>query len=177
MPRRRDARGPLPRLGLAVAAAVLAVDQLSKLWVVDGLMSPPRVVEVAPFLNLVMVWNRGASFGLLGDAAAWVQYALGALALAVCCGLAAWLLRARTRTVAVALGLVIGGAAGNLVDRALRGAVADFVDLHALGHHWPAFNAADAAITCGVALLVLDALILAPRADRIASRDLPGSGP
>ncbi len=154
------------RPGLTLAAVVLLLDQLSKLWIVHGVMAPPRTIEIAPFLNLVMVWNRGVSFGLLGGAAPWVPHAIAALSLSVCVLLAVWLARTRSRLLAAALGLVIGGAAGNLVDRVAHGAVADFLDFHAFGHHWPAFNVADAAITCGVAVLVIEALILAPRGDR-----------
>lgn len=154
------------RPGLTLAAAVLLLDQLSKLWIVYGVMAPPRTIEVAPFLNLVMVWNRGVSFGMLGGAAPWVAHAIAALSFGVCVLLAVWLAHARSRPLAAGLGLVIGGAAGNLVDRLAHGAVADFLDFHAFGHHWPAFNLADAAITCGVAVVILDGLIFAPRGDR-----------
>lgn len=144
-------------LGLSLAAAIVALDQLSKWWIVERAMQPPRVIPVTPFFNLVMGWNRGVSFGMFNSetAVAWVFIAL-ALAIVVFLGL--WLRKAERALVAAALGLVIGGAIGNVIDRARFGAVADFLDFHALGRHWPAFNVADAAISLGAAFLLLDAL-------------------
>lgn len=147
-----------PRLGLAAAAATLALDQASKAWMLALLFDPPRAIRVAPFLDLVPVWNRGISFGLFAADAAIMPYLLSAFAAAVVVVLAIWLHRAANRHVALALGLIIGGAVGNVIDRMRFGAVADFIDLHVGGWHWPAFNVADSAITIGVALLVLDAL-------------------
>ena len=159
------------RYGLSVAAATAALDQASKAWIVYGVMNPPRVIEIAPFFNLVMVWNAGASFGLFGSAPAWGRYLLVAVASAICAGLAVWLARAGSKPLAAALGLVIGGAAGNVVDRLVHGAVADFLDFHAFGYHWPAFNAADAAISVGVAALVLDGLIGGRRDPKLRPAD------
>ena len=156
------------RFGLLLAAAVAVLDQISKLWIVLDVMAPPRVIEVTPFFNIVMVWNRGVTFGLLSDGAPWTQYAVGAVALAVSAALVVWLARATSRLLAAGLGLVIGGAIGNLVDRAVHGAVADFLDFHAFGYHWPAFNVADAAITVGVAALLLDGLIGGPRGNKVS---------
>ena len=156
------------RFGLLLAAAVAVLDQISKLWIVLDVMAPPRVIEVTPFFNIVMVWNRGVTFGLLSDSAPWTQYAVGAVALAVTAALVVWLARATSRLLAAGLGLVIGGAIGNLVDRAVHGAVADFLDFHAFGYHWPAFNVADAAITVGVAALLLDGLIGGPRGNKVS---------
>lgn len=159
------------RYGLSVAAATVALDQASKAWIVHGVMNPPRVIEIAPFFNLVMVWNTGASFGLFGSAPAWGRYLLVAVAAAICAGLAVWLARVGSRPLAAALGLVIGGAAGNVVDRLVHGAVADFLDFHAFGYHWPAFNAADAAISVGVAALVVDGLIGGRRGPKLKRAD------
>jgi signal peptidase II len=144
-------------LGLTVAIVLVALDQLSKWWIVAKLMSPPRVIELAPFANLVMVWNTGITFGLLGDTQ-WGRWAFAVLALAIVAILLSWLARAIYRRTAVALGLVIGGAIGNVIDRIRWGAVADFLDFHVAGWHWPAFNVADSAIVVGVALLLLEAL-------------------
>ncbi len=165
------------RFGLLLAVVVTVLDQISKLWIVYSVMAPPRIIEVTPFFNIVMVWNRGVSFGLLSDGAFWVQYAVGALAIVICVVFAVWLVRATSRMVATGLGLVIGGAAGNFIDRALHGAVADFLDFHAFGYHWPAFNIADAAITVGAAALLLDGLIVASRANKVArkSDQVPGT--
>lgn len=146
------------RLGLIVAAGVLVLDQITKWLILDLVMQPPRVIEVTPFFNLVMVWNRGVSFGMFAGEADVVRWVLIAVALAITALMLVWLRRADRRFVATALGLVIGGAIGNVVDRLRFGAVADFLDLHLLGYHWPAFNVADAGITIGVALLVVDSL-------------------
>ena len=146
------------RFGLAVAAVLLVADQITK-WVIrEVVMQPPRVIEVTPFFNLVMVWNRGVSFGLFAHEAETVRWVLTGVALGITALMLAWLKRAERGFVALALGLVIGGAVGNVVDRLHLGAVADFLDFHLMGYHWPAFNIADAGITVGVALLIVDGL-------------------
>ena len=146
------------RLGLAIAAAIAAADQLVKWWIVDWLADPPGFVEVLPFFNLVMVWNRGVSFGLLGDADL-APYLMAGIAGLVVIVLVIWLAGVSERLLAASIGLIIGGALGNIVDRLVYGAVADFVDVHAGGYHWPAFNVADAAITVGVAVMLIDGLL------------------
>lgn len=150
---------PLTLLGLAVAVATIAADQLVKAWIVGTVMQPPRVIPVTDFFNLVMAWNRGVSFGMFAHEADVMRYVLIAVALAIVAMLARWLTLADRRLTAVSLGLVIGGALGNVVDRVRMGAVADFLDVHVAGYHWPAFNVADAGITVGVALIVLDGFI------------------
>lgn len=147
------------KVGLGLAFAIIVVDQASKAWLYKYLVASGRgVVEVLPFVNLVTVWNYGVSFGLFNSGSAAGSWIFVVLALAIVAALARWLLGA-TRTVpAVALGLVIGGAIGNVIDRLRLGAVFDFLDVHALGWHWPAFNVADSAITVGVALLFIDSL-------------------
>jgi signal peptidase II len=144
-------------LGLSVAAVLILLDQLSKWWVVERLMMPPRTIELTPFFNLVMVWNSGITFGLFGDAQ-WGRWAFAGLAVVIVAILLSWLARAIHGTTAGALGLVIGGAIGNVIDRIRWGAVADFLDFHLAGWHWPAFNVADSAIVVGVGLLLLEAL-------------------
>jgi signal peptidase II len=149
-----------PRLlGLHIAGAVIAADQFTKWLIVSEVMDPPRVIEVAPFLNLVMVWNRGVSFGAFNAAGVVMPWVLTVLAVVIAAGLLAWLWHAKGRLTAAALGLIIGGAIGNVIDRVRVGAVADFIDLHAGGYHWPAFNLADSAITVGVGLILLEALL------------------
>ncbi|MDP6812921.1 MAG: signal peptidase II [Alphaproteobacteria bacterium] len=144
------------RRGIALAAAVLVADQLSKLWLLDWLAGHDGQVQLTGFFNLVTVWNRGISFGLLqsGEAGRWL---LSIVSLVVCAALVVWLRRVDRLLPALALGAVIGGALGNVADRLLRGAVADFFDFHLMGYHWPAFNIADSAITIGVGMLLLDA--------------------
>jgi signal peptidase II len=144
--------------GLGLALAVVALDQATKYAVFLGLQPPWGGVAVTPFLNLVTVWNPGVSFGLFASGSPWMPVLLTGLALVVSGALTWWLRKADSRLMVVALGLVIGGALGNAIDRALYGAVMDFVDIHVAGWHWPAFNVADSAITVGAALLVWDAL-------------------
>jgi len=141
--------------GTGQCAGGLALGQATKFWIKDDLLVFPRVIEVTPFFNIVWVWNQGVSFGLFGGGAT-PAWALGGLALAIVGGLGVWLWRTPSKPVAIALSLVIGGAIGNVIDRARWGAVFDFLDFHAMNWHWPAFNVADAAIVCGVALLLLD---------------------
>jgi len=147
-------------LGLGIAAVVIVADQVVKWWVVTQLMQVPRVVELTGWLNLVMTWNHGISFGLFSGEA--VPYILVALALAVVGLLVAWLVKAERLAAGLWLGLVIGGAVGNVIDRIRVGAVADFIDVHVGAWHWPAFNVADSAITVGVALIVIDGLFNRP---------------
>jgi signal peptidase II len=148
------------RLGLAVAAVVFVADRISKAWLLDLMRAHGPVVEVTPFFNLVMVWNRGVSFGMLQSGEAG-RYVLSAVALAIVAGLILWLRRVEVWWLAAGLGAIVGGAVGNVVDRLWydEGAVADFFDFHVAGWHWPSFNVADAAIVVGVGLILLDALL------------------
>ena len=143
--------------GLALAALVLAADQLTKLWALDALRNPPVRIEVLPFWDFVLVWNRGVSFGLFGDGGV-PPLVLVAVTGAIALGVAVWLARATSWWTAIAAGLVLGGAIGNIIDRLVYGAVVDFIDWHAYGYHWPVFNIADAGITLGVAVLIAESL-------------------
>ena len=150
------------RLPLALALIVFVLDQATKWLIVDIVMQPPRIIDVTGFFNLVLTFNRGVSFGLFGqNAATWQSYALSALALAIVAGLVVWLSRVDHWLPATAIGLVIGGAIGNTVDRLFRSeqAVVDFLDFYIGSWHWPAFNVADSAITMGVVLLLYDGLL------------------
>lgn len=148
------------RQGLTFALITLGLDQLTK-WVVLGPLDlAGRPIEVTPFFNLVLVWNRGVSFGMFNSGAAFAPWLLSGLALAVVIGLTVWLRRADHLMTAAGLGLVIGGALGNVVDRVRFGAVVDFLDFHLAGYHWPAFNVADAGIVVGAALLMADGLLV-----------------
>lgn len=147
----------MPRWILVSIAVLIAADQALKHFMLDLVFDPPRVIEVTGFFNLVPVWNTGVSFGLLGgsDTSRWI---LVAVALAIVVVLVIWLTRAANALVVLALVLVIAGALSNVVDRVLYGAVVDFVDIHAFGFHWPAFNLADTTIVAGTALLLYDGL-------------------
>jgi signal peptidase II len=147
------------RLGLPVAAAIVLLDQLAK-WLARGaLWQPPRRIEVLPFFDLSPVENRGISFGLLQSDSGVGVWLIAGFALAVAAGFGYWLSRVRRIWPAVALGLLIGGALGNVIDRLRLGWVIDFLDLHVGGYHWPAFNLADSAITVGVGILIIDSLL------------------
>jgi len=149
------------RWGLAVAAIVALADQAAKAWVVDlfeaGQPGTP-MAPVTPFLNLVLTLNHGVSFGLFNTGAAINAVIFTVLAGAIVAALLVWLARARGVLIEVAIGLVIGGAIGNVADRLRRGAVVDFLDLHLGAWHWFTFNLADAAISVGVAMMVIDGL-------------------
>ena len=147
------------RLGLAVASVIVIADQIIKWWAISLLAEQPYGIEVLPFFNLILVWNQGISFGIFGGGLM-PPWLLGGVALAVALALVIWLRKAETRLLAATIGLVIGGAIGNVVDRFRFGAVADFLDFHWAGYHWPAFNLADAAISVGVVILLLDTLLI-----------------
>lgn len=149
---------PLFGRGLALAALIVAVDQATKWWIMEGVMMPPRVIPLTPFFNLVMTWNRGVSFGLFNNGSPYNALILPLIAIIISVLLGIWLARVQKPMVAYGLGSVIGGAVGNLIDRMRFGAVADFLDFHLWGYHWPAFNIADSAITIGVAILIADSL-------------------
>ncbi|RLA36241.1 MAG: signal peptidase II [Gammaproteobacteria bacterium] len=143
----------------ALVLLVLALDQATKLWAASAL-DYGMPVALLPFFNLTLVHNPGAAFSFLADAGGWQRLFFIGLSTVVSLVLAAWIWRLpRTaRLLGIALVLVLSGALGNLVDRVAYGYVIDFIDLHAGGWHWPAFNIADSAITCGVILLLADGL-------------------
>lgn len=148
-----------PAFGFGLALVITAADQTSKIWALENWFFPPSSIEVTSFLNMVAVWNSGVSFGFLAGHSEIMPYILAAFAVLISVGMAIWLTRARTGLLATGLGLVIGGAVGNIIDRLRFQAVIDFIDLHVAGYHWPAFNLADSAITIGVGLLLLDSFI------------------
>ena len=140
----------------AGAAAIVAADQLTKAIILARL-APGERLEVTGFFNLVLAFNKGAAFSLLAQAPGWQTPVLVAIALAAAAILSALIVRnLHKRLLCTGLALVLGGALGNLVDRLRLGHVVDFIDLHAAGWHWPAFNVADSGITVGALLLILD---------------------
>ena len=142
---------------LTAAGGVAGLDQLTKAWALADL---DGVVPVLPFLNLVLVHNPGAAFGLLALAGGWQRWLFAVAGAVIAAFIVAWLRRTRTddRWLSAGLALVLGGAVGNLWDRIVRGAVVDFIDLHQGRYHWPVFNVADSAITVGVVIIVLASL-------------------
>jgi signal peptidase II len=149
---------------LGVTALVIALDWLTKQRVSEAL-DLYRPQEVFSWLNITLAHNYGAAFSFLADAGGWQRVFFIALASVVSVVLLVWLLRLPREEWVTGLGLalVLGGAIGNLVDRIQLGYVVDFIDVHVGGWHYPAFNVADSAITCGVVLLLLDALVLSRR--------------
>ena len=143
---------------LLLAGAIVALDQITKIVALDRLPLGVAVPVVDGLLSLTLVLNPGLAFGLLGGIPPtwrWVVAALSLVALAVLARVALRVLPTGGWPGRLAIGLIFGGAIGNLIDRARFGAVVDFVDVHWRGWHWPAFNVADSAITVGVALLAL----------------------
>ena len=143
---------------LAASLAVVAADLATKAWV-ESAFAPGEVREVTPFFNLVLMHNSGAAFSFLAGAGGWQRWFFTAIAIAISAAIVVMLRRNhRNTTLALALALVLGGALGNLWDRLTLGHVVDFVQLHAAGYYWPAFNVADSAITLGVAILIWDSV-------------------
>ena len=153
------------RLGLVAAVIAAASDQVVKLWLLRGFgLSEHSRVPVTSFLDLVLAWNPGISFSLFqqtGSLGQWVLFALKVMAIAL---LLIWLARTRSRLAGLALGLIVGGAIGNAIDRVVHGAVMDFVLFHITAptwtFEWYVFNIADAAIVAGVIGLVCESLFL-----------------
>lgn len=158
---------------LLLAGAVVALDQLTKAIALERLVLGVPVAVVDGLLSLTLVFNPGLAFGLLGGiptAWRWLVAALSLVALVVLARVALRVLPAGGPRGRAAIGLIFGGAVGNLIDRARFGAVVDFVDVHWRGWHWPAFNVADSAISVGVALLALRLLTESrPPAERVPS--------
>ena len=151
---------PLERQAVTLSVLTLVADQASKQLLLNYLQKAGPVVQVIDdFFRLVIVWNRGVSFGLLGGDRSLPSWVLSGVAIAVCIGLFVWLRRVQGRLTGWGIGLVMGGAIGNVIDRARWGAVFDFADFYVGQWHWPAFNIADSAIVVGVALMFLDSLI------------------
>jgi signal peptidase II len=146
-------------LGLALAAIVVVLDQLSKLWIVDRLAASRSSLHITGFFDIVLVRNRGVSFGLFDNDAAINGIAFSLLAAVIVAVLLVWLWRASGMLLPAAIGLVVGGAIGNVIDRLRLGSVVDFLDFYLGAWHWPAFNLADAAICIGVGLMVIDGLL------------------
>jgi len=145
---------------LWLSGVVLILDQCSKL-IADALLQFNQPVQLLPFLDLRKVYNPGAAFSFLSNASGWQRWFFVTLTLFVSLVLVVWLRRlpAGQPRLALALSLILGGAAGNLIDRVVYGYVIDFIDLYYGDWHWPVFNVADSAITLGAGLLVLDAIL------------------
>lgn len=146
------------RSGFILALATLVADQLHKWWMIKVWKLPlHQRVSVTPFLDLVYTINPGISYSLLANLG---QLPLILFAVVASVALGIWITHAHSRLVSASLGLIVGGALGNAIDRVHLGGVADFFSLHAAGYYWYVFNIADVAIVAGVAGLLYDSLIV-----------------
>jgi signal peptidase II len=151
-------------LAYALAVGVIVADQAAKAWIVGGLgLTPGLSLDIWGPLRLTLVENRGVSFGLFQSDAPWTRWALAGFSLAVAGVLAGWARRAERPLTGFCVGLIMGGAVGNLIDRVRSGSVVDFVDVQRLHFPW-VFNVADSAITVGIILLLAENLLLPRRA-------------
>ncbi len=146
------------KLTFVLAAVICALDQFTKWLILEVVMQPVQTFEITGFFNIVLAFNRGVSFGLFGNEAAWMPYVLSGVAAAIVVGMLLWLRSQKDMLTATAVGFVVGGAIGNVIDRLRIGVVVDFLDFHLAGWHWPAFNVADTAIFLGVAILMFASL-------------------
>jgi signal peptidase II len=152
----RDSSGgdELKRWIFIVSSVVIVLDQLTKFLILDNLRFLP--IEITPFFNFVLAWNRGISFGLLNQQTSWVFWALTIAAIIIVVGIFLYMLSQKSARKIIPLSMVMGGAIGNIIDRFWHGAVVDFLDFHLYNYHWPAFNVADSSIVVGVFLLMVD---------------------
>ena len=151
--------------GLAAAAAVIIFDQITKYWVL-GFLGVSAYIPFGDYFNIVRAWNTGVSFSMLndyGNAGAWL---LSGLAVVIVIMLFFWLRKENSRVIQIALGMIMGGAVGNVIDRIRFGAVFDFLDVHIGDHHWPAFNAADSFICIGAAVIIAEAVVAKIRKEK-----------
>jgi len=168
--------GPFSGLGAIIALVGFLADRLSKWWLIDIFQIEDRViVQVLPFFDLVMAWNKGISYGLFQADSLTGIVVLTSFAILVCTALFFWLATVNNRLMALALGLIIGGAVGNIYDRIAFGAVADFFSLHGFGYYWYIFNVADIWIAIGVGLMMYDAFF--PTADADVGSGEKAGGP
>lgn len=139
----------------SVLLGTIVLDQVTKWAALTFLSTPPYKVEVTPFFDLSLGFNTGVSFGFFGDVFSNQQWPLIAITIAIAVALTVWALRVNRLLEALAIALIAGGAFGNIIDRIRQGAVTDFLDFHAMGWHWPAFNFADVFIFVGAASLLI----------------------
>tara|TARA_Y100000590_G_scaffold469652_1_gene658899 strand:+ start:2328 stop:2804 length:477 start_codon:yes stop_codon:yes gene_type:complete len=141
------------------------LDQLTKYWALENLFSNQSVIKINSFLNLVPVWNKGISFGLLSDLVN-INFFMMLLISIISFFLLIWFLKTTNKNLSLSLALIFSGALGNLVDRFKHGAVVDFIDVHIKDFHWPAFNFADSYITIGAFIYIF--VIFTSQKDNIA---------
>ncbi len=147
------------RTGFAIALVTVLIDQGYKWWMLNIYDIGSRgVVKITPFFDLTLIWNKGISYGLFQQNSDLGRYILIGIILCIMAVLVVWMIRARGFFIAVAMGLVLGGALGNVIDRVVYGAVADFFSFHFWGYYWYVFNLADVWVVAGAVLLLYDAI-------------------
>lgn len=148
-------------LGLTCAIVVIILDQLSKYYVMEHILNEYGAISFTSFFNLVRAWNTGVSFSMFENGGTVGVILLSTLSITIVCFLLYWLYKEEIKVIQVALGFIIGGAIGNVIDRVSRGAVFDFLDFHLGDHHWPAFNLADSFICIGATIIIIHGLFFA----------------
>ncbi len=145
--------------GLLIALGVVIIDQVSKYVILHYVLTDYAAIVLAPFFAIVRAWNTGVSFSMFNDFGINGVYILSGVAIIIVLALLKWLKTEKSRMMQVALGFIIGGALGNVIDRIRLGAVFDFLDFYVGDYHWPAFNAADSFICIGAALVIINGFI------------------
>lgn len=147
-------------LGVIAFVLTLLADQLSKYWILYGIDLPARgSIQILPFLNFTLVWNRAITFGMFGWIGSSGRYVFSGVSLFIVCVLWVWMYRTPYKLTAICVGTIAGGAVGNVIDRFHYGAVVDFLHAHAFGWSWYVFNVADSAIVCSVCVLLLQSFL------------------
>ena len=150
-------------LGLLMALTVIIIDQMSKYLILHFVLSEYAAVIIAPFFAVVRAWNTGVSFSMFNNFGGYGVYILSGVALVIVIALLCWLKNEKNKTIQIALGFIIGGALGNVIDRIRLGAVFDFLDFYVGDYHWPAFNAADSFICIGAGLIIVHSLFFSKK--------------
>lgn len=146
-------------IGILIAFGVLISDQITKYCIMNYVLDEQPVLTMTSFFNLVYAWNTGVSFSMFNNSGTIGTILLCVVASAIVLALIWWLYKEKNEVIRIGLGLIIGGALGNIVDRVRFGAVFDFLDFHLGGHHWPAFNVADSCICIGAAIIIIHSLV------------------
>ena len=142
-------------LGLSCALIIILLDQLSKYYIMEHVVNEYGVISYTSFFNLVRAWNTGVSFSMFNDWGKSGVVLLSITSIIIVCFLLYWLYKEQIKIIQIALGFIIGGALGNVIDRISQGAVFDFLDFHIGDHHWPAFNLADSFICIGAGIIII----------------------
>ena len=146
-------------LGLVIAIVVIVADQLSKYYILHHFLGLNSYIAFGDYFNVVRAWNTGVSFSMFNNYGNLGVYILSSIAILVVLALLKWLKGEKDRVIQVALGMIMGGAIGNVIDRLRMGAVFDFLDVHIGDNHWPAFNVADSFICIGAGLIILVSVV------------------